>query len=138
MTGVQTCALPILTGAQAALQTPAFPRRYPDGAATVAGAALEDHLDAANADEPALEVVEQDVVTPANDDQQVDVGEGVRRKRRQEQGGMPGAVAVRLGGVVERRLFAHVAGAAFNAARRADDLHSVSGPCIVTLAIEDL
>src|SRR5262245_15104699 len=68
-----------LTGAQTALQAPAGPRRNVGGAATVARAALEDPLDPAHTGEPALEVVVEGLIAWANDDQQMDVGEGLRR-----------------------------------------------------------
>jgi hypothetical protein len=71
--------------------------------------ALENDFHAADALQLSLEVVEEGDVVTAHHDQELDVGEGQRRERREEQRRVPRTVAVGLRGIVERRLLAQVA-----------------------------
>src|SRR5262249_39200518 len=98
------------------------------GAPAIGDPALEDHLDPPNALEAVLQVFEQGDVVTADHDQELDIGERERRQGRQEQRGVPRAVAVSLGRIVERRLLAQVAGPALDTARCADDFHAVREP----------
>jgi hypothetical protein len=98
---------------------------------TIAQPALQKNLHAADAFQPALEILEERDVVTADHDQELDVRERQGRKGGEEQGRVPSAIAVSLGGIVEGRLLTEVAGPPLDTTRRTDDFHFAENLCLL-------